>query len=123
MPKTFKPDFSKACFLHRFEIYIPVLDNEGQIIPPRLFQRLTAQLMEAFGGVSTMFPYGGSGGIDGIYHSSVSEVVFRDKSAVLMVLSQNDPESVGFFKKNLPKWEKTFKQEKILVMVSDVMSL
>ena len=122
MHKDLAPDFSKSCFLYRFEIYIPILDNNGQIIDPIHFERLTEQLMNTFGGVSARFPYGG-GGIDGMYHSSVSEVVFRDKSAIIMVLAKEESASITFFKKNLSKWEKTFDQEKILVMVHTVQTL
>lgn len=120
MPKTFAPDFSKPCFLYRFEIYIPIVDNDGEIIDPLYLKDLNKKLMDTFGGVSMNVPYGGSGGIDGMYYSSVSEVVYRDKSAVVMVLSKDDEECISFFKKNLSKWEKKFKQEKILVMMSSV---
>jgi len=118
MIKTYAPDFSKPCFLYRFEIYIPILDNDGEIIDPIHLKELNQKLLNTFGGVSLNMPYGGSGGIDGMYYSSISEVVYRDKSAVVMVLSKNDEECVSFFKKNLPKWQKKFKQEKILIMMT-----
>ena len=120
MPQNFAPDFSKHCFLYRFEIYIPIVDNDGKVINPIHLKELNQELLDTFGGVSLNVPYGGSGGIDGMYYSSVSEVVYRDKSAVIMVLSKTDEECVSFFIESLPKWEEKFKQEKILVMMTSV---
>lgn len=116
MVKSLAPDLAKPCFLYRFEIYIPVTDNDGELIPPAKFDRLTEKLTTLFGGVSTNYPYGGSGGIDGMWYSTITQLLHRDHSAVIMVLAKDDNDSINFFKTNLKKWEKEFKQEKILIV-------
>lgn len=123
MAKSFAPDFSKTCFLYRFEVYIPIIDNEGKPIEILYLKELNETLVDTFGGVSLNYPYGGSGGVDGMYYSNMSKMVFRDKSAVIMVLAKDDEESFSFFVENQTRWEKKFKQEKILIMMYKVQSI
>jgi hypothetical protein len=47
---------------------------------------------------------------------------YKDNSAVFMVLSAATEDAISFFKKNISKWEKKFKQEKILVLFHKVQS-
>lgn len=116
MTKNLIPDLAKPCFLYRFEIYIPVTDNDGGLIGPAKFDRLTEKLITSFGGISINYPYGGSGGIDGMWYSSVTKLLHRDHSAVIMVLAKAENDSIDYFNAGLPKWEKEFNQEKILIV-------
>lgn len=116
MATDLSPNLFKPGFLYRFEIFVPVTDNNGDLIDPLKFDDLTERLTRLFGGVSFNYPYGGSGGIDGMWYSIVSQAFYKDTSAVIMVLSKAQNDAIKFFKDNLPKWEKQFKQEKILVI-------
>jgi len=121
MPYNLRPDLS-ANFLKRFEIFIPIKYNDGMLIPAQKIRRLYEELMEAFGGVSIQSPFSGSG-VDGFYVSAISQALLKDKSYMIMVLSNDSDDSLEFFRKNLPRWEKTFKQEKILVMMYQIFSI
>jgi len=121
MPKNLKPDL-RGNFLKRFEIYIPIKDNDGKLIPAQKIKSLYSTLLDIFGGVSVQSPFSGAG-VDGFYLSAVSQAVFRDKSYMLMVLSNDSEDSMEFFNQNVPKWEKVFRQEKILVMMHQIFSI
>ncbi len=123
MPDDFKPDFTKSLILHRYEIYIPITDNNGKLIEPTLFEDLENSLFEKFGGVSVSYPYGGAGGTTGVYYSSISQIVYRDKSAVFMILSKDDPKCLSYFTGKRAIWEAIFKQVTILIMLHTVQNL
>ena len=123
MSLSLSPDLSKPCFLYRFELFFPVTNNDGSLIDPNKFDELTETLTQVFGGISIDYPYGGSGGTNGMWYSSITRIVHRDTNAFVMVLSKAENAAIKFFNDNLDRWQESFGQEKILVMFHKVQSL
>jgi hypothetical protein len=111
------PDLSKPAFVYRFDIYVPVVDNNGYLIEPYKFRRVRKQIMEAFGGVTFAYPYGGAG-VDGMYIGVGA--TYHDKNAIFTVLGIQDESSVQFFISHKPKWQKLFEQEVLLVTLQQM---
>ena len=122
MSESLSPDLSKSGFLYRFEVFLPVTSNAGALIDPEKFDGLTLELSEKFGGISFDYPYGGSGGVNGMWYSSVTHIFHRDNNAFIMVLTKAENGAIKFFQDNLKKWQKKFGQEKILIIFHKVQS-
>lgn len=122
MSLSLSPDLLKPGFLFRFEVYLPVTNNDGSLIDPEKFDELTEELTELFGGISFDYPYGGSGGINGMWYSSVTHSFHRDTNAFIMILSKAENSAVKFFRDRLTKWQEIFGQEKILIIFHKVQS-
>lgn len=123
MTQSLSPDLSRINDLIRYEIFIPIADNDGKLFDGNKFLIVTDQLMETFGGVTIDFPYGGSGGVDGRWLESITKILYRDRIAVFMALSSATPLSQPTMTKMQKKWEKVFKQEKILILAQRLQAL
>lgn len=123
MNESLSADFSKPGFWFRFEMFLPVVDNEGELIDPEKFDTLTSQLTDLFGGITFDYPYGGSGGANGMWYSSLTQKIERDTNAFIMILAKPVPKAIKYFSQNIKKWEVEFGQEKVLVTVLKVQTL
>ena len=119
----FAPDITKPAFLYRFEMYVPVLDNSGQLIDIDKFETVNSELLETFGGVSYMYPYGGSGGLSGVWLSPLTGLTYQDKSAIFIIYAKQDNASLAFFSRKRRGWEKCFDQEGIWITVQATQTL
>lgn len=123
MSQSLSPDLSRITDLIRYEIFIPIADNDGEYFEGDKFDLVTKELMETFGGVTIDFPFGGSGGVDGMWLSSVTKILYRDRIAIFMALASAIPASNPTIKKMQKNWEKIFSQEKILILSQRVQAI
>jgi len=123
MSQSLSPDLSKITDLIRYEIFIPIADNEGELFEGDDFDSVTEELMKTFGGVTLDYPYGGSGGVDGMWLSSLTNIVYRDRIAVVMALSKATTGAHSTMRRFQRRWEQLFKQEKILILSHRVQAI
>lgn len=101
----------------RIEMYVPIKDKDGNLIDPGKFYQLSNELTKNFGGCSFDYPYGGSGGIDGVWYSSDSKITYYDKNAIFIVWVADDARALDYFRKKKTTWVANFGQEILVITI------
>jgi len=101
--------------MHLVQLLLPVADNAGQRFPASLYEDVTSDLTERFGGVTayTRSP------AEGRWQSGASEH-HDDVLIVEVMVDQLDPMWWSEFRRNLAA---TFRQESLVIRAQDIQLL
>lgn len=92
-----------------YEIYVPLKYNDGSPVAPETIDRLSARLLETFGGYTfNPQPHRGAW--------RMGEVTFHDEIVIFRVLTGKTRMAARYFKQLRKDLEKELRQEKILIL-------
>ncbi|HEX2746353.1 MAG TPA: hypothetical protein VHM91_00030 [Verrucomicrobiales bacterium] len=94
--------------MREYEIYVPLLDNEGNVIDPGKLESLKERLRERFGGF-TYFPQEGEG------QWITGGQTFRDRIVILRVLTPPESDSVQWFRELKAELTREYNQADFLI--------
>jgi hypothetical protein len=99
--------------MREFEVYVPLLYNDGSLVEPEKLNRLKARLVEAFGGL-THFPQEN----EGLWR--IGNFTYRDKIVILRVLSSDVDKAHAFFTCLKGEMLEEWGQEDVLIIEREV---
>src|SRR4051812_45224911 len=99
--------------MREFEVYVPLLYNDGSPVEPQKLNRLKARLVEVFGGL-THFPQEN----EGLW--KIGNFTYRDKIVILRVLSADVAKAHGFFTGLKREMLEDWGQEDVLIIEREV---
>jgi hypothetical protein len=99
-----------------YDIYVPLRYNDGSGIEIAKLQRLQADLLDEFGGL-TFFPQANQG------YWTLGEVTYRDEIVIYRVLATNPKRARPFLQRLKQQLKAELAQEEILIIERDVQSL
>jgi hypothetical protein len=99
--------------MREFEVYVPLLYNDGRPVEAEKIQRLKARLVEVFGGL-THFPQEN----EGLWR--IGNFTYRDKIVILRVLSADVPKAHAFFSRLKEEMLHHWGQEDVLIIEREV---
>ena len=102
--------------MKEYDIFVPLYFNDGSPIEAIKFQRLQAELLENFEGL-TFFPQPN----EGIW--KLGDVTYRDEIVIYRVLSNRPRAARRFVSKLKQHLKRELAQEEILIIERDVESL
>ncbi len=109
-------------FLYCFEVYLPLVYNDGRMIEPEKFERIKEEILTQFGGI-TMTSLFGNPIYDGFWTEPETGHVHQDKNAIFTVLTPQTEESRHFFLDKKAEWASQLAQKELLVIVQEVQAL
>ena len=104
-------------FKYRFELLIPLFDNEGQLFEPEKILSVHDKLLERFGGcrMEPLSPHIGS--------SIESEQVYYDQLLMYTIDAPREDASLNWFQDYKESLKIEFKQVEIYLAVSEILWL
>jgi hypothetical protein len=99
-----------------YDIFVPLFYNDGEPIEARKFQRLQAQLLHHFEGL-TFFPQPNEG------FWRMGSVTYRDEIVIYRVLTRRAGAARRFLADLKEQLKREFKQEEILIVERDIETL
>jgi hypothetical protein len=99
-----------------YDLFIPLLYNDGSPIEVRKLQRLQARLLEHFGGL-TFFPQPNEG------YWKLSGVTYHDEIVIYRVLSDKVRSARKFLAELKGDLKRELRQEEILIVERDIETL
>ena len=102
----------------RYEIYLPVRYNDGTEIEPEKFERVERELVERFGGVTSVqrqFP------LRGVWKGE--KQTYLDLVVIFTVIDLSGADVGEFFTSYKEKLKSSFRQEEVLITVHELMVL
>jgi hypothetical protein len=99
-----------------YDIFVPLYFNDGSPIEAIKFQRLQAELLENFEGL-TFFPQPNEG------FWKLGDVTYRDEIVIYRVLTNRPRSARRFLSKLKQRLKKELQQEEILIIERDVETL
>ena len=95
--------------VREYDIFVPLLYNDGTPIEPGKFQRLQTQLLQHFNGL-TFFPQSNEG------FWRMGNVTYRDEIVIYRVLATRPRIARKFLARLKEDLRKSFRQEEILIV-------
>jgi hypothetical protein len=95
-----------------YDIFVPLFYNDGAPVEPGKFQRLQAELLEQFDGL-TFFPQPNEG------FWQMGDVTYRDEIVIYRVLARRAAAARRFLAQLKQRLKREFKQEEILIVERD----
>jgi hypothetical protein len=102
--------------MKQYELYVPLVSEEGKGLPARDLNRVKKQLVMQFGGV-THFPQKSKG----VW--KVGQATFFDEITILRVLTDNTRAAQSFWRKLKVDLQKKWRQKHILIIARNVNSV
>lgn len=102
--------------MKEYDIFVPLFFNDGSPIEAVKFQRLQAELLENFEGL-TFFPQPNEG------FWKLGDVTYRDEIVIYRVLTNRVRNARRFLSKLKQRLKKELQQEEILIIERDVETL
>jgi hypothetical protein len=99
-----------------YDIFVPLYFNDGSPIEPVKFQRLQAELLDHFDGL-TFFPQPNEG------FWKLGEVTYRDEIVIYRVLTSHARSARRFLSQFKERLKEELQQEEILIIERDVETL
>lgn len=99
--------------MREFEVYVPLLYNDGRPVESGKLQRLKARLVEVFGGL-THFPQEN----EGLW--KIGNFTYRDKIVILRVISSDVAKAHEFFTRLKQEMVKDWGQADVLIIEREV---
>jgi hypothetical protein len=99
--------------MREFEVYVPLLYNDGRPVEVDKLTRLKARLVEVFGGL-THFPQEN----EGLWR--IGNFTYRDKIVILRVLSSDVSKAHDFFTCLKAEMLREWGQEDVLIIEREV---
>ena len=95
--------------MRRYEILIPIEDNDGNIFPPGIITEIVEEIANTFGGVSV-----DCGRIDGAWTDG--DKTYTDVLRRIFVDTPGGLDVAEWFQRSKIKWEECFCQEEIYIV-------
>src|SRR3954471_13218854 len=102
--------------MREFEVYVPLLYNDGRLIEPQKLNRLKARLVEAFGGLTHFLQEN-----EGLW--KIGNFTYRDKIVILRVLSADIPKAHEYFSSLKHEMLQDWGQEDVLIIEREVRAI
>jgi hypothetical protein len=99
-----------------YDIFVPLFYNDGRPVEPVKFQRLQAELLERFDGL-TFFPQPNQG------WWRMGDVTYRDEIVIYRVLTSRTNAARRFLAQLKQRLKRELNQEEILIVERDVETL
>ncbi|HUR46649.1 MAG TPA: hypothetical protein VMZ27_12290 [Candidatus Saccharimonadales bacterium] len=99
--------------MKEFEVYVPLLYNDGRPVEVEKINRLKRRLVDAFGGL-THFPQEN----EGLW--KIGNFTYRDKIVILRVMSADVAKSHRFFSGLKQEMLSEWGQEDVLIVERDI---
>ena len=103
-------------FMREYELYVPLLYNDGRPIEQEKLRQLKARLVSEFGGL-THFPQEN----EGLW--KVGSFTFRDKIVIFRVLSIDLVKADQFFRRLKLEMKADWQQEDVLIIEREVKAI
>ena len=109
-------------FLYRFDIYLPIKDNSGFLIPPNKFRKIKNQMIKKFGGLKITSMWGNPT-YSGFWRSPETNILYQDKNSIFTVFAPQTEESINFFIGKKEVWKNELQQEELLITIHELQTL
>lgn len=99
--------------MREYDLYVPLLSNDGKRFSPSKLARLRKKLVSRFGGL-TYFPQKNKG----VW--KIGQATFRDEIIIMRVLASNTKKVRGFWRQLKSELQLEWRQRNVLIVAREV---
>jgi hypothetical protein len=102
--------------MKEFEVYVPLLYNDGKAVETEKLHRLKRRLVEVFGGLTHFLQEN-----EGLW--KIGNFTYRDRIVILRVLASDIPKAHAFFSSLKHEMLQEWGQEDVLIIEREVRAI